>query len=163
MPTLGHTPPRNINSSSSDEVNSSIGLVTNFQHEVLRQFQELGNKIELCTSSMEIFKNEIKTAIVNVQSDVFELKEEVKQVEQEVEQIKTITETNSHEIIKLYSLLNENRIDLLGIPHNVGENLYDIFQILCAAIGVSSQPKIEKIYRLKASPNKSSGVVVVKL
>lgn len=51
-----------------------------FQHEVLRQLKDLENKIEICTTNIEIFKNEIKNVIGNVQNDVSQLQEEVHQI-----------------------------------------------------------------------------------
>lgn len=105
--------------------------------EMQKRIDETFKKYEELKHSTEGIKNELKTAIIKMES---------------------VNNSHNTDIARLFSICHLNCLQLTKVPQLPNENLYTIYHAICNIVGVPAPPKLESIYRNKSQT--TTGAVV---
>lgn len=127
-------------------------MIANIQRCVKESVDEaiksFADKINMVSDKVDVLSATVQN-LETKQGELQELKNEITRIKQQLSHQENINVSTN--------------LRICGIPHYQNENLYNLFDHLCAAINITS-PKVKHIQRIKNNKNHTAdGIILVKL
>lgn len=151
---------------------SEARLLSQLEKRLCEKLSEMRLDIDDVRERVTNIEKEIVQNKIEIETKISELHKDITNVMEKTNNIKTVSSHDlelKSEVIQLRNkiLQHENsavacdlRID--GIPYNIKEDLYDMFNILCSNLHIGT-PNVRAIYRLNNKNNPLAPTILVKL